>query len=224
MKGIPGLKNLPGIGALFSSHDHTIEQTDVILTVTPYVIRSVDISEEDLKPVWVELEGMSSGRTAAVPEEEIPESPPTEEQQLAEQAQEEPGLSQIFLNPESFEAPQNREFRISVNVRTEQEVGNMTVNLNFNPQILKLKEVKEGGLLRQLGANVPFLRNIDNTGGNCTIGFSTPMPSKGFKGEGSLAVLVFESVAKGEARSLFPVSQPTRQPGKWSRLKRTNLR
>jgi general secretion pathway protein D len=199
LKGIPGLKDIPGIGALFSSHDHTIEQTDVILTVTPYIIRSVDISEEDLKPVWVELEGLSSGRTAAVPEEEIPESPPTEEQQLAEQAQEEPGLSQIFLNPESFEAPQNREFRISINVRTEQEVGNMTVNLSFNPQILKLKEVTEGGLLRQLGANVPFLRNIDNTGGSCTIGFSSPLPNRGFKGEGSLAVLVFESVAKGES-------------------------
>ncbi len=108
-------------------------------------------------------------------------------------------MSQVFLNPESFEAPQNREFRISVNVRTEQEVGNMTVNLSFNPQILKLKEVTEGGLLRQLGANVPFLRNIDNTGGSCTIGFSSPLPNRGFKGEGSLAVLVFESVAKGES-------------------------
>ncbi len=199
LKGIPGLKSLPGIGRLFSNYNTDIEQTDVILTVTPHVIRWVEVNEEDLKPLWVELEGISSGRTAAVPEEEIPESPPTEEQQLAEQAQEEPGLSQVFLNPGSFEVPQNREFRISVNVRTEQEVGTMTVNLSFNPQVLKLKEVTEGGLFRQLGANVPFLRNIDNAGGSCTIAFSSPLPNKGFKGEGSLAVLVFESSAKGES-------------------------
>jgi general secretion pathway protein D len=201
LKGIPGLKNVPILGSLFSNHDTVIEQTDVILTITPYIIRSVQVDEEDLKPLWVELDGISSGRSSAViPEEEAFEQGPVpEEQEMAEQAQEEPGLNQVFLNPGSFEVPQNREFRISINIRTDQEVGNMTVTLAFNAQLLKLKEVNEGGLLRQLGANVPFLRNIDNSGGSCTIGFSSPQPNRGAKGEGSLAVLVFESTAKGEA-------------------------
>ena len=72
------------------------------------------------------------------------------------------------------------------------------MNLNFDPQILKLKDVVEGGLVRQMGDKVPFLKNIDPSG-ICTIGLSSPVVGKGFRGGGILAVLVFESIAAGEA-------------------------
>jgi len=60
IKGIPGLKSIPGLGRLFSSEDTTIEQTDVILTITPYIIRSLPIGPEDQKPVWVDLSSVGS--------------------------------------------------------------------------------------------------------------------------------------------------------------------
>jgi hypothetical protein len=68
--------------------------------------------------------------------------------------------------------------------------------LTFDPQVLKLKDVLEGGGLRQMGEKVPFLKNIG--GGTCTIGFSSPPSSRGFKGRAVLAVLVFTSVNPGE--------------------------
>jgi len=75
----------------------------------------------------------------------------------------------------------------------------MSVNINFNSQILKLKNVSKGGLLGQLGQSVPFLKNIDNSSGLCTIGFSSPEPSQGMKGSGRIAALVFEAANKGES-------------------------
>ncbi|MCX6568482.1 MAG: hypothetical protein NT147_05470, partial [Candidatus Aminicenantes bacterium] len=61
---------------------------------------------------------------------------------------------------------------------------------------LKLKDVLEGGGLRQMGEKVPFLKNI--SGGTCTIGFSSPPGGRGFKGRGILAVLVFTSANPGQ--------------------------
>jgi hypothetical protein len=75
----------------------------------------------------------------------------------------------------------------------------MSLALNFNPGLLTLKSVTDGGLGRSLGANVPFLQNVDNSSGMCSIGFSSPEMGKGVRGGGTLAVLVFEAKAAGEA-------------------------
>jgi len=168
LKGIPGLKGVPFLGALFSNTDTTIEQTDVILTITPYIIRSVPMTEEDSKPLWVDVEGLS-GQTSdqAVPEEEFS----TGELEPEEGG----GPNYVILNPANFEAPKGREFRVSVDLRTDLEIGNLSLNLSYNPQIIKLKDVTEGGLARQLGEKVPFLKNIDNSAGACTIGLTSPV-------------------------------------------------
>ncbi len=50
-KGFPGLNRLPILGTLFSSNLKQVNQTDIILRVTPYIIRMPDIQEEDLAPI-----------------------------------------------------------------------------------------------------------------------------------------------------------------------------
>jgi len=53
--------------------------------------------------------------------------------------------------------------------------------------------------LRQFGGKVPFLKNIDNNAGMCTLGLTSPDVAKGFKGGNNLVVLVFDAVAAGES-------------------------
>ena len=111
------------------------------------------------------------------------------------------GAAGVYLSPASFEAPRDREFRINVDLSSEQEIGNASLVVTFDPQILKLKDVLEGGGLRQLGDKVPFIKSI--SGGTCTLGFSSPPGGPGFKGRGVLAVLVFTSVGPGQASVAF---------------------
>jgi general secretion pathway protein D len=194
--GVVGLKDLPLIGSLFSSTQTTIEQTDVILTITPHIIRSLQLTEEDTKPLWVDPDNLS-GVTGAGGAGAGLET--REEAALAEEAAagpEDNAANAVYLSPASFEAPRDREFRINVELSSEKEIGNMSLVLTFDPQVLKLKDVLEGGGLRQMGEKVPFLKNIG--GGTCTIGFSSPPSSRGFKGRAVLAVLVFTSVNPGE--------------------------
>jgi general secretion pathway protein D len=192
--GIVGLKDLPLIGGLFSTSQKTIEQTDVVLTITPHIIRSIQISDEDTKPLWVDPDNLSGvtgtggalrdSREEAAAAEEPPAQP------------EDDSGSTVYLSPASFEAPRDREFRMNIELSSDKEIGNASLVLTFDPQILKLKDVLEGGGLRQLGEKVPFLKNI--SGGTCTIGFSSPPGGRGFKGRAVLAVLVFTSVSPGQ--------------------------
>jgi general secretion pathway protein D len=49
LDGMPGISDIPVIGKIFS-HSHTEnEQTDIILTITPHIVRILDLNETDLR-------------------------------------------------------------------------------------------------------------------------------------------------------------------------------
>jgi len=200
IKGIAGLKNIPGIGRLFSSDSSSILQTDVILTITPYVIRNIPLTERDREPIWVNFQGTPSTGSSSAPDPSMelggrPIDRPTPRQR----DQGELDSSRITLSPANFQIPRNREFRISVNMRTQEEIGSFSVGIAYDPQILEVKQIVPGGIITQMGEKAPFLKNIDNSSGLCTLGFSSPQVSKGVKGTGRLVTLVFQSKAPGDS-------------------------
>ncbi|HVS00797.1 MAG TPA: cohesin domain-containing protein, partial [Thermoanaerobaculia bacterium] len=60
--GFPGLSEIPILGRLFSRKSTENQRTDVILTLTPHIIRNAQITEEDLQPIWVGTEANISFR------------------------------------------------------------------------------------------------------------------------------------------------------------------
>ena len=70
LDGIPGLSDLPLVGRLFAHNTKSTTQTDIILTLTPHIIRVLDLTEADLRPFRV-------GRDSLAPIAELP-LPPAE--------------------------------------------------------------------------------------------------------------------------------------------------
>ena len=50
LDGVPGLSDLPFVGRLFARNRKESIQTDIILTLTPHIVRTLDITEADLRP------------------------------------------------------------------------------------------------------------------------------------------------------------------------------
>ena len=59
LEGIPGLSDIPGVGRLFAHNRKETVQTDVVLTLTPHIIRVLDLSEDDLRPFRVSSDASS---------------------------------------------------------------------------------------------------------------------------------------------------------------------
>jgi general secretion pathway protein D len=74
LDGVPGLSDIPLVGRLFAHSTRRTEQTDIILTLTPHIIRVLDLTEADLRPFRV-------GRDSLAP---ITELPPLEPPRPAE--------------------------------------------------------------------------------------------------------------------------------------------
>jgi general secretion pathway protein D len=71
LDGLPGLSDLPMVGHLFGHTTKSTSQTDIILTLTPHIIRVLDLTEADLRPFRV-------GRDSLAPIAELPLLPPVE--------------------------------------------------------------------------------------------------------------------------------------------------
>lgn len=74
-QGIPGLSEIPVLGRLFSNKRNEGQRTDVILTMTPHIIRNAEITAEDLEPIWVGTEANITFRGTAVRVESDVEGP-----------------------------------------------------------------------------------------------------------------------------------------------------
>ena len=53
LSGVPGLSRIPVLKRLFGSTETTVQQTDIVLTLTPHIIRIPDITPADLEPLWI---------------------------------------------------------------------------------------------------------------------------------------------------------------------------
>jgi len=65
LEGVPGLSDIPVLGRMFAHNRTEIQETDIILTLTPHIVRVLDLSEEDLRPFRI-------GRDTGAPILDVP--------------------------------------------------------------------------------------------------------------------------------------------------------
>lgn len=53
LEGVPGLSDIPLIGRMFARNKLERQETDIIITMTPHIIRVLDLDESDLRPFQV---------------------------------------------------------------------------------------------------------------------------------------------------------------------------
>jgi general secretion pathway protein D len=76
MTGLPGLANIPVLGRIFARNEKEILETDIVMTLTPHILRRPEIREEDLRSFLVG--GESSPLLFDVPGAPVSPAPRTE--------------------------------------------------------------------------------------------------------------------------------------------------
>ena len=67
VEGVPGLSDIPGVGRVFGHTTRTAQQTDIVLTLTPHIVRVLDLTESDLRPFRVSRDSSLSGGAVDLP-------------------------------------------------------------------------------------------------------------------------------------------------------------
>ena len=53
LTGFPGVLRLPIVRQLFSANDNNIKQTDIVMLLTPRIVRTHDLRAQDLSPIYI---------------------------------------------------------------------------------------------------------------------------------------------------------------------------
>lgn len=60
LRGFPGVLRLPIVKQLFSDNDNNIRQTDIVMLLTPRIIRTHELKASDLSPIYIGTQGNMS--------------------------------------------------------------------------------------------------------------------------------------------------------------------
>ena len=71
--GIPGIADVPGLNHLFTKNHKEAQETDVVVMLTPHVLRVLDLTEDDLRPLRLSRDGTGPALIESAP---TPAPPP----------------------------------------------------------------------------------------------------------------------------------------------------
>jgi general secretion pathway protein D len=80
-ESIPGLGDVPVLGSIFGRTRTEAQQTDVVVMLTPHIVRVLDLSEDDLRPLRLPREGTGASIVEPIiipPQPFVPPAPPAQ--------------------------------------------------------------------------------------------------------------------------------------------------
>ncbi len=215
VSGVPGLSSIPGLRRLFSSESIERSQSELLIALIPHVVRTSGISETNLKAVAAGTDTVV--KLSYAPREAAPVAEPAKPAPAApEPAPAAPeakpvvpapppaSATRLLVRPAKVETKTGGTFTIQLEIENAQSLFSAPFRVKFDPQVLRLSEIRAGNLLSGDGKQVVFTRNILNDTGDASVNLNRMPGVGGVSGSGPLAVLSFEVIGRGVATVTFP--------------------
>ena len=207
--GIPGLKDLPILEVhIFGQQHKTRDQAEVIIMLTPHIVRMPDITEEDMRGVYVGSESNLRLRpsydrepeTAAAPPRPAAAAPAAILAPTAPAAPPTPTTAVVsFPTPVTTAAQGQTAVSLAIN---GPDINGTELTFQFDPAAFSIREIREGGFLAESGQAVAVVRNIDNQKGTARITLERSPGAPAASGNGTLLTLMLEPGSKKGASTL----------------------
>lgn len=222
ISGIPGVANIPLIGNLFKSTNLTKTQQELLIVMVPHIIRSPDITDDDLRAVATGNETsyrLNYAVAKAAPVEKIPVAaalaPPATAPAMPATIGAPPpapptpppapgGPVSVSFVAAPADVAAGTTVTASVQVSNVTDLAALQMGLKFDPKILRINNVIGGELIRRNGPELVPSRNILNDSGDATIGIARDPASGGVSGSGTVLSIVFQAIARGSTTLTIP--------------------
>jgi general secretion pathway protein D len=205
---VPGLGSLPVIGRLFSSHKDTTNKTELVLLITPRILRLVSRPDVRITEFMSGTEAVVGAPPLTLRAVATPSAPPSPAQPSVTPKPSSgtaPGAAFFSLKAPA-EAKAGEQFIMTVDVTAEGALHSGTFDLAFDPSRLKVVKVEEGELLRQAGKDSSFRYSIQGAARRLSVSYAV---SGELKGSGNLVMLTFEVTAPQPGPTVIRMETPS---------------
>ena len=222
MNGIPGAAQLPLLKYLFSDNSNEIQDNEILIVLTPHVIRFPSIEEANLETIasgtdtnarvyLTDSDPLPASTTASsAPAQTAPGTRPDGATQAPANVQGVPAPPQMNTAPGGAVSTQLRfdpgttnmkvgdTAVIGLSVSGVNDLYSIPVMIHYNPQVVEVQEVRDGGFLSGAGQPVAIVQSINKDAGQVVIS-ATRSKSPGVNGNGTLIGLVVKAIGPGSS-------------------------
>ncbi|MBS1159150.1 MAG: ral secretion pathway protein GspD [Proteobacteria bacterium] len=200
---VPGLGDIPFLGRLFGIQNDQWGNRELVLAITPHIIRNNQISEADLLELW---SGTESSVKFTAPDLKIAASsgvvnqgtvaagnrlPPPAAPRAAPSMAAAPGLTVNVNGP--AQAKVGDKINVALNALGGAPISTLGLTVAYDSDALKALTVSEGDLLRRAGVKGNFDWKIDEASGTISAELTTENGASAAAG-GNIAALQFEVI------------------------------
>ncbi len=239
LSGVPGLAQIPILKYFFSSSNIEHKENEIVFVLIPHIVRGPEFS--DLNQSALEIgtgtaidlrrasQGPQQGPIPLITAPAQAQNPPTTP---APQASTQPAVQQpamrvpapqpamqtaagpaaFSFDPPSIVQGTGSTFAVNILLNGAQNVYSVPLQVSYDPKVLQVVNVSNGGLLSQDGQAVALVHRDDESGGALQITATRPPGAGGVSGQGAVVTLTF--LAKGSGQSTLTISKGgARDPG-----------
>ena len=221
---VPGIGDLPLVGRLFSSQRDDGQRTEIVLSITPRIVRNIRRPDLNQAEFWSGTENDVRSRPLTLPAVEkpgaakgmpsVPGLPGTLPQPMAPGASQgiapmmvpprdggvpvpaEPQVALALVGPQEVKAGDT--FTVQVNVKAATALRGMPLKLQFSQQNLQVVDADEGTFFTQDGATASASKSMEQAKGLASMAILRT-GATGVKGEGTMMSFKFKALAAGSA-------------------------
>jgi general secretion pathway protein D len=195
---VPGIGELPVLSHLFGAHQNEKQKTEILLAITPRLVRNVRRVEAQVAEFWSGTEATLRSaplfaRTLGNPQPDkpgaaAPAAPaasavaPTPGAPAASEA-----LQLSWRGP--AQAKVGEEVTLVLDARLSQPMAGAAIQIAFDPAALEFVRFTEGSFLRRGGASGAVNHRVDPNAGTVNVRFART--GEGVTGEGDLLAVTF---------------------------------
>jgi len=227
INGYPGLARIPIMRYLFSGEDVEHIDNELLIILTPHVVRMPDITQEDLQSIASGTDANPTVQIAeATPSQSAQAVPPVVTSQTqaappAPGAQPQPvpviavgpgSAPPASVAPTNPNAPPNLHFEpgtlslkpgetvtVGVVVENVKDLSSIPLLFQYNPAVISIEEARHGGFLGG-GTEDAVVQRIDQPHGQAVVSVTRMPNTAGVNGTGTVVALVIKALAPGDSQ------------------------
>jgi general secretion pathway protein D len=224
LNGWPGLAKIPFLRYLFSSDNTDHQDNEVLILLTPRIVRMPEWTRENLRPLYsgtetsVQVKHESAIRApstqtpAPVPTTQGPlvnpggaaQLPPPGNATANNTAPQSGAPARMKFEPQSLALKAGQEVTVAISVDNVNDLFSIPMLLQYNPKVISIEDVEyaagqggSGGFLSGGTQEIAIVKRIDPDKGQAIISATRQPNTPGVTGSGTLLGLKIKALATG---------------------------
>lgn len=209
ISGWPGLANIPFFKYFFSSKDVQTEDDDIVVAITPHIVRMPSITEDDLRTLAsgteLNVQVYPKGMDGLNPQAQ--DAPPTAPNNTTNatpsnaqaNAQGTPNATLEFT-PSTISLKAGDTMTIGLAVDNAHDLYSIPLLLQYNPAVIEVEDVRDGGFLSGGTQNIAIVHQENAQQGQAVISATRSPNTPGISGSGTLFGIVIKAIAPGTSQ------------------------